>query len=809
MSVSLGEHKPVIYRKKKLQLAVMFINYLTIILRKLRKERTYTSINLLGLTVGLCAFLLIMLFVRDELSYDEFHTDKDRMFRVLANDANYGYNDTPVDYVELVAAETPQITAYTRMMRSSREALIESEAKKLYVEGVYVVDRNFFQFFDFPLQNAPRESVFNQGNQAVITPALAGRLFGDENPIGRELVIEKDRRVTVTAVAAALPANSYIQFDIVVSEAGELKNQYEQKGWLRTLLTYVKLNDAAQQGFVKDQFDRLVDKPVYSFFLQDETFELLPLTEQRLTPLYETDYFAKNDIRFIYLFMGIGVVILLLALINYVNLATAQSIRRAKEIGLRKVIGASRKQLIGYQLMESVIMTTLAFTLAFALAERLMPTYNNILNKDIHLDYLSFEFLLGVPLFGLVIGLLAGLYPAFYLSGFRPIKLVNQQTASGGGKKLIRRGLVLIQFAAAGILLLVTLIMQSQLNYLDDKDLGFDKSHLISIPLYKDTVWNRSVLQESLDRLAGVETTSLGNWALGQGTTSYYFSNEHEEGEGADRTRVELVNADGHYAQTLGLEMAVTSESFEVNGLREGEVVISRKLAQRFGWEADPIGQRLYNYRNDFFTVVGMVEDYHSRDFSFEILPTVILPGEKEAVYRHLIVKVAPGANRQVLDESKAIYEPLVQRPFQYFYLEDTAARFYESEQGQMRLFSVFSSLAVFIALIGLVALAMYMTEQRQKEVSIRKVLGASVRQLVALLNREHLWLTVMAFLVAIPVSIYAMQGWLQNFAYRIEIPPLLFVLALVGFMALNVVVTYFYTHRVSRANPADTLRNE
>lgn len=787
----------------------MLTNYLTIIIRKLRKERLYTFVNLLGLTIGLCAVLLIGLFVNDELSYDKFHSDKDRMFRVISNSEQFGFNGLiACDYVESVAEIAPQIEAYSRISRIDEQVLLESGETRLYSENTFLVDHNFFEFFDFGLLDGMAAEVLKQPGTAVISRSMADRIFGNKNPVGKELLLDKERSVLITGVAADPPANSHIRFDLLVAQQEEFSNQFENMGYVSSLISYIKLTPGYDLSSVTGQFDQLRDKVAYAMFLDDLVFQLVPLTEQHLAPYYEYDFFAKNDIRFIYLFTGIGLVILILAVINYINLATAQALRRSKEIGLRRVIGANRSQLMVYQFLESVVVTTVAFVLAFALAERALPLYNDLLHKSITLDYLSIEFLLGVPAMGMVIGVLAGAYPAFFQSRFQAIRLVNEQNTGRGGKKNLRRGLMLLQFTVAGVLLLTTLIMQSQMGYLEEKDLGFDQDHLVSIPLYEDSVFNGAYLKQQVSGIAGIKDVSVSTWKMGGGTSSGVFSDRHTEGEGAEYLRLEYIAADKDYINTLGLRVKASSGAYREHGLQPGDVAVSQKLIDTFGWNENPIGRKVYDYHNKEMTIAAVVEDFYVRPLTTEVRAALVYLGS-EPRFENLVLRIDAQNYRTVLDRVGPLYEQSYKRPFVYAFVDDQKAQFYRTEFGQLRLFSIMTSLAVFIALMGLLALTTYMTQQRQKEVSIRKVLGASVKELLLMLNKEHTWLTVIAFALAVPLSIYLMQDWLANFKYHVQLGPALFALAIAGFIAINVIITLVYTLRVSKANPAHTLRNE
>ena len=786
----------------------MFKNNLKLIARKLRKEKLYSFVNIAGLTIGLTAFLLIALYVRDELSFDDFHENKENIYRVISlNEERGGYSSSIIsDYVEYFKEDIPQIDVYSRISIQSLYSLVESDETTVNVEKVLYADANFFDFFSFELEEGTAQGVFTQGGSAVISKSLSEKLFGDTDPIGKSVKLNREKSVVVSGVSKAVPKNSYIQFEMVVYENGFFKN--EKKGTANNALTYISITPGQSPSGIDEKIEAANDKPMYRGFLKGNKYELLPLLDLRLNAPFEFDYFDKNDIRYVTLFSGIGLVVLLLALINYINLVTAQSMRRVKEIGLRKVIGANKAQLVFSQLSESVIITLISFVFAFAIAERLLPSYNQLLDKSITLQYASSEFFMWVFLAGVALGIIAGLYPAFYVTRFKSLVLLTKSTAAVGNKGYLRKFLVLFQFVSSGLLLVVLLIMFSQMDFLKAKDLGFSPDFVIEIPLYDEMRKDYQTLKSEIERVGGVESATATGWTVGRASTTALYDAPNIQSDKANNYTLNIVMADKDYAETIGLKFQQKAEGFGLKNLEKNEIIVNEAFVKKFEWEDEAIGKKVYSWGNEQLEVVAIIADFHTYSLKQEVEPLFISP-LTERGGEILLVKVDAKDAQQVVENVGKVYENMAQRPFEFYYLDDKIAAFYKKEQGQFMLFQIFSGLAVFISLLGLIALTIYMVEQRRKEVSIRKVLGASIQNLLLLLNKEYAALVFIAFLIASPIAYYAMQGWLTEFKYRIEISPFLFVGAFLSFLLLSWLVTLLQSLQVSKANPADTLREE
>ncbi len=788
----------------------MFRNHLKTIFRKLRKERLYSVVNIFGLTTGLMTVLLIALYVKDELSFDKFHTDQESTYRLTNDHQRHGYRSSVAsDYVELIGPDIPQITSYSRMGSVGAVSLIQHEDDKLNTEGVFYVDNNFFEFFDFPLQSRTLSKAEFGAYQAVISKRLKEKFFGEQDAVGKEIKVNKKETFTIVGVTDKLSKNSTIQFNLVLYKPDYFKNDFERNYGVKTCITYIKTERGADIENLARLINESKDKPNYRMLLNDNSFDLLPLTDQRLHARYEQDFFSKNSMSYVLLFSGIGIVILFLALINYVNLVTAQSINKMKEVGLRKVIGASRRQLMYYQLLESVILTTISFVLAFALAERALPTFNELLDKDIALNFLSKDFLLWGLVSGISLGLAAGVYPAFLISRYKALSLISNNTGGVSGKGWLRKCLVLFQFASSATLIIALVVMMNQMNYLKEKELGYNPELLVRIPLYQDSTHLFATFKNELATISGVKSTSLNSFKLGRGMITGIMDAPNEDGEGAKSVAEQVVFADKDFSETLEMNFIWTSSQFDKGKFEPGQVMINYSLAKKMGWEQGAEGKKLYGWNDKVGNkVIAIVTDFHSNSLKEAIQPTLIKPLGGWGT-NQLFLRMEGGQRGRVLNEAGAIYQSFFDRPFEYSFFDNEMASFYKKEEGQFMLFQMFSFLAVFISLLGLLALTVYMVEQRRKEVSIRKVLGASLKSLIVMLNKEYTLLVALAFLIASPVAYYAMQGWLESFKYRIAVNPLLFLASFGAFLLLSWSITVVQSWRVSGENPADILRQD
>ncbi len=790
----------------------MLKNYLTIIIRNFKKDRFHSLVNLMGLMTGLTAFILITLFVREELSYDQFHSEKSSLYRLIQLDTESGVRSgaAPPDYAEILMDEIPGIEGFSRLKQPESKNLIQNGESGVYTHGFFYTDQDFFRLFSFKLIEGNSSVVLDKPMSAVITQSFAKKLFGDTNPVGKELELNKQTRLYVTGVCEDPPHNSTIRFEILARAPKEQFNNTINEGYLTSVTTYLKLAENVNINGTLAQINTSKAREGYSLFFKNMAFELMPITDQHLNGKLDRDALESSDMRMVYLFSGIGFIILLLAVINYINMVIARAMRRTREIGLRKVIGAQKRHLIGYQLLESIVITTISLVMAFALAERLIPWLNSQFDMNLRLNYLSMEFLVFVPLFGLILGLLSGLYPALAINRQGSLALLQNQLNGPGGRGRLRKILVGFQFIVAGIMVLVTVIMHSQMHFLKNKDIGFQKELLVYVPLFDDLKGSSQIFKNEVLTMAGVSSATVTNWMIGDYSFSSKFAGlvDRDNRERPAYVENTLIHGDKDVIPTLGLEILEIEPGFELTDLDTTHTIISQSVVEELGWEGEALGRDLYTYLGEKRRVVAVVANFHSGSYKQRITHAVVELNNISSD-ENLLIRFESEGYQETLADLKEKYETLLNRPFEYKYVDHEIDKFYRQEADQVSLFNAFSGLALLLSLLGLVAMASYTTRQRQKEVSIRKVLGASIKELLLMLNKEHTWLTIIAFAIATPVAVYAMQDWLANFKYHVTLKPTLFVMAILGFVALNIIITLVYTLRVSRANPAHTLRNE
>ncbi|MBO6762581.1 MAG: FtsX-like permease family protein, partial [Roseivirga sp.] len=583
----------------------------------------------------------------------------------------------------------------------------------------------------------------------------------------------------------------------------------EQTSGLRNVITYLKLQPDVSLDSVLDKIDAAKNKTPYTIMTRDQVYGLSPITDQRLYADYVVTFFEKNDIRYLQLFGGIAIVVLLLAIINYINLVTAQAAKKAKEIGLRKVIGAGRFQLMIYQFAESIVVVVFSFVLAFAITERLLPQFNSLLNKDVTLQYFGSTFFLWVIVAGVVIGLLSGLYPAIQIMKIKPLAIIKSSSSGSRQNTSFRKFLVLFQFTVTAILICCLSIMIGQMDYLKEKDLGFAPEALISVTLDSDSTQSYFPLQQEFLKIPGVQKASLGGFKPGGYAYISAMDAPNVQGEDANGLGGDAIIGDASFIDVMEMEVYWEEHDKAIEEFKEGQVIINKSMAESIGALDNPEDKRIYGWNDKVGKkVVAIVEDFHMKSLKDGIEPISIYYLNDWGVH-NILVKVDMNNLSATLAGLGDRYESFFGRPFEFSFLDDEIAEFYKKEEGQFKLFQLFSTIALIISLLGLVALTIYSLEQRRKEVSIRKVLGASVQRLILMLNKEYSILVLIAFIIASPIAYYAMQDWLQEFKYRISLSPLIFILAFLGFLALSWLVTIAQSLRVSQENPADVLRDE
>jgi putative ABC transport system permease protein len=798
----------------------MLKNYLTIAIRNLLRHKAFSIVNILGLAVGLTACLLIALYVENELGYDNFHEKGNRIVRVVMQ---YGTGNevgqTGVTGTKVALAfkrNFPEVEAGVRMFATER---VVKSGEKLFTENnFYYADSSFFDIFSFKLLIGNTKKVLEDPNMVVITESTAKKYFGNENPIGKLIRVNDTKDFTITGITADCPKNSQIQFDFLASFSSLRAAQEEETWWNANWTTFLLLKNeehiktlqAKVLPFMKTQLSK--EEMAESHL----TYQLEPFTKVHLHSPVENTFQPNTNILYLYIFSAVALLILAIACFTYMNLTTARATERAKEVGMRKVLGAARKQLFWQFIAESSVLTLVALLISCLLTGLFLSPFNELIDKKIAFSAVfspvNLMFMLGI---GLVITLLAGSYPALVLSGFQPIKVLKGAFKTSFSGLILRKSLIVFQFMISVFLIISTFIIQNQLQFIQQKKLGYDKEHVLVLPTdskinEKLTTFKRVFKSnpDVLDLTGAYETPVFinGGYAIwGEGMTQ------------GKRKSIAALPADENFVKTLGLEIAagtdlseadmkrITNEDYKKNYFY---FILNESAVKSMGWtNENAIGRKMDLGDSRQGEVKAVIKDFHFASLHQKIEPLVIFP---DTYFNTIMVRLSGKNMPQTLAflaEKWKVIAP--HRPFEYEFMDEEFNRLYTSETRIGKAFSVFAFLAIFLACLGLFGLATFTILQRTKEIGIRKVLGASVSQIVALLSKDFIKLVFIAFVIALPVAWYAMNQWLQDFAYRIDISWWIFALAGILALLIALLTVSFQAIRAALANPVKSLRTE
>lgn len=799
----------------------MIRNYIKIAWRNLRKNKLYSFVNIFGLTTGLVACMLIGIYVWNELTYDRFHENADRIVRVVSDlhigeyDNQFAQTGTKVG--PEFARTFPQIDAYVRTMKSS--ASISYESNSFEENRILYADVDFFELFSFRLAQGNSQTALDAPHKIVLSVSTAKKYFGDQNPIGQILKLNGgDLGYEVTGIVEDVPNNSQIQYDLIVSFSS--LNASKTEIWsTANYVTYLLVQDANQinaLGIAISEYMKKVNAEEMGFSGGDyQTFHLEPLKSVHLhSALVGLE--ANGNMTYIYVLSIVALLILLIACVNYINLAIAQSSSRGVEIGVRKVMGASATQLFKQFLGESALITFLSLLAALSISIVLLPIFNLITGKAFILQvFLSLPFLATAISLTILISLFAGAYPALVLSSKKLVNILKsglRMSNSGGG---LRKGLVIFQFAIAVFLVAATLIVLNQLSFIRNKELGYDRSHVLVLPVDGKTKPVYDQLKDAFRANPNVlsvtgayeDPTSIG-W--GDGITA-------DDGSGPKQLSLNATPVDLDYLKTMGMELAVGRDfvmsDFALQDTADNYAnyrstyILNETAVKELGWTPESaIGKTIS--RGVPGTVVGVVKDFHFASLHSDIGPLLIFL-DKDMVWQ-MFVKVDGEQLAGTLASLEDVWKSrIAHRPFDFHFLDDDFNSLYRAEERIAKLFSMFAGIAIVLACLGLFALAAFTTVQRTKEIGIRKVLGASVSNIVALVSRQFLVWVGIAILIAIPVTWWAGRQWLMDFAYRIELSWWIFAFAGLIATLIALATVSFHAVRAARANPVESLRDE
>jgi len=802
----------------------MLSNYFKIALRNFRRNRVFSAINILGLAIGLAACLLIAAYVRDETHYDRFAARSGDIYRVNLGVSGTTQNDYPLVDIAVgpgMAATFPEIEAATRLNRAG-EVFAQYGAHQFKETRVAFVDSNFFDIFTLPFLEGDVQTALTQPGSLVITKAFAAKYFGEEPALGKIIDIQSHGPCKVTGVIDGIPDGSHFHFDVFISYSTLHPRSYT---WSNIDdYTYLLLRPHTDPQKLQAQFPQLVAKYVVPEIARDMgvplaeaakavntfKFSLTPLEDIHLHSDTKYELEANGNSRYVLIFSALALFILLLACANFTNLSTAGAAARGREIGIRKVMGSLKKQLMTQFLVESILLTAFSMLLAFLLVFLLLPLFNQVAGK--HLTFISFldlPALLTAAVLTIGVGALAGIYPAFFLSSFNPIKVLKGASILSNRKSLLRSGLVVFQFVVSIALIVATLVVYRQLHYMQDKRLGYDKDQVLYIQDAGLLGTNQEAFRQHLLQDKRVTNASLSWCVPGSGSmngTEIYP--RHDDATGGGEIHTNIYQIDYDYVPTLGLQV-VKGRNFTRGFPTDSTGVLINETAMNdLGWaHTDPIGKVIVRSGRTEYNVIGVVRDFHYVSVKEKIAPLMLLLGRNQG---GILVKVNTADIGDFLSDTKKQWTAFGPAgPFSYYFLDDRFASMYVAEQRTGRLFSAFTVIAILIAGLGLFGLAAYMVEQRTREIGIRKVLGASISSVLVLVSKEFLILVAFAFLIAIPLTWWGMNEWLQEFAYRVAVAWWIFPIAGIAALVLALITISTQAVRAARTNPINSLRNE
>ena len=805
----------------------MFRNHLKIFWRNVRRQPTYAFINVFGLALGMAACLLILLFIERELSFEAMHGDADRIYRVLTIDKALGTNNQRVGITQPavganVAAAFPEVEAALRLTFGQQVLLRRDGEPPVYAEQVRAADPNFFDFFDYPLLQGDAATALRQPYSLLLTESLARTLFGDDDPMGQAVQTGDGNTLTITGILADLPGNTHLDFDALGSmetvAALARANQPEGstnpiwvESWMMVAMpTYAKLAPGASAAGLDERLTQFIrDNGVPQNF----EITLQPLLDVHLgsTDVIFDPVQNKGDRSTVVIFAAIALLILLIAIVNYLNLSTARSTDRAREVGMRKVVGSTQAQLVRQFLSESVLTAFLALVFAFGLAWLTLPLLNNIAQTDLTFaaSHLPLLLLFGGALV-LVAGVLAGLYPAFALARFKPIAVLKGSFRTSKRGQYLRVGLVVFQFALSIALIGTTGMVQKQLQYIQERDMGYDREQVLLLDMVDQNMQQaQELFRERLaEHSAFTSVATTGN-VPGRG-----FGRTGLMPEGAETDDIwiwSIMNAAPETLPTFGMELAA-GRNFDRDRPADASnvVLVNETAVRQLGWE-DPLARRIFFGSQDTTgaQVIGVVRDFNFAGIHQHIEPLVITPLATNPG-NTVVARIAPGRISDALATAEAAWAEIYpDYPFTYAFLDEEFQQTYTRDAVTGNVVNVFSTLAILIACLGLFGLVSYATTQRIKEIGVRKVLGASSGSVMRLLVMDFAKWVLLANLLAWPLAWFAADRWLESFAYRVEVDWVLLLVASVIAFAVALVTALAQSWSAARMNPAAALRHE
>ena len=806
----------------------MIKNNLKITLRSIKKDKLFTIVKIGGFAMGIAACLLIALFIRNELSYDQHYVQKNRIFRVVMQ----GYLNGEVmksthfqlPFADALQEDFPEITKAGKVNTieifgaGRRGMRLSGKSQNTYEEGFVLADQEAFEILEVPLEYGNRNEALTNPKSIVLSKSKAQKYFPNGNAVGQTIILDNNASepYTVTGVMKEMPKNSHLTFDFLLPIEDTNMNWTNQN-----YFTYVLVDANTNIVNLEEKLKSIVDKYIIPAQLKrgrgQDFIDILKTIEYKLQPVTDihlksdikmSDGLNHGDIRFIWLFAAIAAFVLLLAIINFINLSTAKSANRAKEVGLRKTVGAFKHNLVSQFLTESVIFSIISFVIGVVLAWVLLPTFNDIASKSIVMPWSGWWFIPVLFVSALFIGVIAGLYPAFYLSAFKPASVLKGSLSLGGKSGKLRSALVIFQFTTSVILIIGTLIIYRQMDYILKKELGYEKEQVVILE-GTDILGNHTeAFKEQLLQLPQVKLASSSNYLPIEGSNrngnTFRKVGEGNEGRGVPG---QIWRVDYDYIKTLGLQLKEGrdfSKDFAVDA--DNSIIINSKMAQELGL-TDPLGKEIDNGSPKIWNIIGVVEDFHFKSFKEDISSLCLVIGNDIGA---ISLKLEKGNINEALVAITKVWDKNVpNQAISYSFMDQKFAQMHEDVQRMGKIFNSFALFALFVACLGLFALSAFMVEQRKKEISIRQVLGAPFKSIYQLLTLDFMKLILISIVIAIPVGWYLMGRWLEDFAYRINMGWELFAFAGIMALLIALLTISYQSIGAALAKPAKSLRSQ
>ena len=802
----------------------MFINDLTVALRNLLRYKGYSAINVLGLAIGIACCVLIMLYVQDELSYDQHHEKNDRIYRLAESAVVAGRSIeaavTPPPWAPVLAKDYPEIEQITRIKPPNSRWLIRYQQNRFYEKNFVFADSSVFDIFTIPLVQGNARSALAEPHTVVLSESMADKYFGDDNPIGKVITGDDLYKFTITGVMRDLPKNSHFHFDFLASYASLAPNNLygepttmQNQGFSHDLYTYLLLKEGYAPEDLERKLPGFLEKHLGDQLdgtgIEARPF-LQPLPDIHLHSNLEGEIEPNSDVRYVYIFSSLAVFILLIACVNFMNLSTARSARRAQEVGIRKVLGAHRNQLIKQFTGESILFSLIALVMALGLVHVLLPQFNLLSGKALEMDYQSTWLVPVLVAIALVTGIVAGGYPAFILSSFRPVAVLTGALKAGATHSFLRKILITFQFIISIVMIVGTIVVLDQLEYMQNKNLGFEKEHVVVVRMPDDEVlkgyraYKNAVLQ--YPEIVNVSTST----SVPGGQPSLNLVTP--EGVQEDESPVyQVIWADFDFVETLDIKIASGRKFSTAFATDSSACLINETAVRSLGWET-PIGKTIRFTgapdTNPSHTVIGVMADFHNQSLRQRVEPLMVLFNAPSVFMVIRIQGQNLSRGMEVLhDQWRQTYPN--HPAMDYSFLDEDLEQLYQAERRLGSVFIIGAALSILIACLGLFGLSSYMAEQRTREIGIRKVLGATIPNVILLLSRDFTKLILLAFVIGAPVSYYAMGTWLEDFPYRIDLSA--WVIMFSGLTALVIawLTVGYQALKAATANPVNAVHGE